>query len=532
MPITRTCRISWKEFIIRDEEIALLDKLSPLIWWEKFELPLPTISPEERFRRKLPFKNYLILFKRTDSKSWKQIISSYPPDSIYTVYSQPHWWSDSWDPLDYGKIYSASNIIEQIHVLWRSVPVPSLDNAYLENINSDHVNGCGPSKDCYLTSNSAYNEKCLYGWFIFNSTYSLDCNKISDSHYCSNSQHLRKCYNIHFSWDSSDCRDSRYIFSCNGCQNILGGVWLKNQKYQILNMPCTPWQYESTLLRLWKEYNFRQEFEKKVQLLVSKLGLSKNILTGSIESTGDFCYDSKNAYECYNTRDCEDVFYIRDSFQTRDSAHISMWWDDTSLSYDSIDVGLNVCNIYWSTSCWEGSVYNFYSHKCNNCQYIFGCSWLRNKSYCIFNKQYTKKEWENTVKVIIRQMQSEWSWGEFLDPKYAPFAYNESLGAYFSPLTRDEAFKRGFIWSDREEVIPEGITKVIPWERLPENISEVPDDVLYWAIKCPKTGKYFQIQPLELEMLRKFSLPTPRVHPIERIKLRLGWDKREFSFDF
>lgn len=532
MSLKRTCRISGKEFVISDQEILLLEKLVPIIGWEKFPLPLPSICPEERLRRKYPFKNYLSLFKRGDSMTGESIISSYPPDSPYTVYSQPHWWSDIWNSLDYGKEYTNSSILEQIHNIWRSVPVPNLDNAYLENINSDHVNGCGPSKDCYLTSNSAYNEKCLYGWFIFHSTYIIDCNKVTDSQYCSNSQHLRKCYNVHFSWDVSDCHDSRYIFSCDGWQNLLGCIGLKNQKYQILNAPCSEVEYHNTVSKLNKDPVFRKDFENTVQKLIKQVWLEKHILTGSLDSSGDFCYDSKNAIECYNTRDCEEVLYIRDSFRTRDSAHISMWWDDTTLSYDSIDVWLNISQVYFSTSCWEGSKMNFYSHKCNNCQYIFGCSGLRNKSYCIFNKEYFKDEWEETVKKIIKQMQKEWTWGEFLDPKYAPFAYNESLGNTFAPLTKKEALERWFRWSEREDTVPEGITKILPGERLPDTIWEIPDEILHWAIKCPVTSKYFQIQPIELELCRKFGISVPKIHPITRIQKRLNWDRREFSFEF
>ncbi len=535
MPITRICRISWKEFTVTDQEITLLEKLSPVIWWEKFPIPLPTLSPEIRLERKLPYKNYLTLFKRQDRETGETLISSYPPDSEYTVYSQPRWWSENWDPLSYGREYDPSrSITDQIVQIWKTVPVPvpALDNAYLQSENSNYMNGCGPSKDCYLTSNSAYNEKCLYGWFIFKSENILDANYITECENCSYSQHLWKCYDVHSSWDTSSSSHSEYLYSCDGCQYILGWVWLKNQKYQILGNPCSSEDYKITRKKIENDPIFRKDFEKKVLDHITSVWLERNILTGSTDSTGDFCYDSRNALECYNIWDSEDVAYITDSFNTKDSAHISMWWDGTTLSYDCIDVGLNISNVYFSTACWEWSRYNFYSHKCNNCQYIFGCSWLRGKSYCIFNKEYSKEEWESTVATIIRQMMDEWTWGEFLSPEYASFAYNESLGVYFSPMNREEAMGKWFRWSDREEIPPKQITQIIPWSKLPDDIIKIPDDVLHWAIGCTKTGKLFQIQPLELEMHRKFSIPLPRIHPVERIKMRLWWDRREFTFDF
>ncbi|MDP2669631.1 MAG: hypothetical protein Q8O99_01100 [bacterium] len=36
---------------------------------------------------------------------------------------------------------------------------------------------------------------------------------------------------------------------------------------------------------------------------------------------------------------------------------------------------------------------------------MFGCSNLRNKQYCIFNKQYTQEEYEQLVPKIITHMQ-------------------------------------------------------------------------------------------------------------------------------
>ncbi|MDR2416416.1 MAG: hypothetical protein LBD75_07670 [Candidatus Peribacteria bacterium] len=48
----------------------------------------------------------------------------------------------------------------------------------------------------------------------------------------------------------------------------------------------------------------------------------------------------------------------------------------------------------------------WYSMQCvQNVSHCFGCIGLRNKEYCIFNKQYTKAEYEKLVAEIIEQMQ-------------------------------------------------------------------------------------------------------------------------------
>ena len=99
------------------------------------------------------------------------------------------------------------------------------------------------------------------------------------------------------------------------------------------------------------------------------------------------------------------------------------------------------------------------------------------------------------------------------------------------PLRKEEVISRGLEWSGYESR-PEGIQKTIPAEKLPFDIRNIPDDVLHWAILCERTGKPYQIQPLELEMHRRFRLPLPHLHPAERIQKFFAWDKRKFSFDF
>jgi CxxC-x17-CxxC domain-containing protein len=93
-----------------------------------------------------------------------------------------------------------------------------------------------------------------------------------------------------------------------------------------------------------------------------------------------------------------------------------------------------------------------------------------------------------------------------------------------SPPVR-EGKGEGFIfnWSTYETPFPK-VEKIIPANKLPENISEIPDDILSWAIECEITKKPFRIITQELEFYRKYNLPIPRRHPdqrhLDRMKLR------------
>ncbi len=48
---------------------------------------------------------------------------------------------------------------------------------------------------------------------------------------------------------------------------------------------------------------------------------------------------------------------------------------------------------------------------------------------------------------------------------------------------------------------------------LPDDIKDIPDDILNWAIVCEESKKPFKIIAQELAFYRKFNLPIPHRHP-------------------
>jgi hypothetical protein len=99
----KVCKISGAEFPIYKSDMEFYDKISPVFNGVKYSIPTPTLCPEERQRRRLMFRNERKLYKRKCDASGKDIISIYSPDKFYKVYDQKFWWSDAWDPMDYGR---------------------------------------------------------------------------------------------------------------------------------------------------------------------------------------------------------------------------------------------------------------------------------------------------------------------------------------------------------------------------------------------------------------------------------------------
>jgi hypothetical protein len=120
-------------------------------------------------------------------------------------------------------------------------------------------------------------------------------------------------------------------------------------------------------------------------------------------------------------------------------------------------------------------------------------------------------------------MKEDWEWWEFFPINLSPFWYNETVAQEYFPLSRDVSLKHLFNYSDYKSPTPK-VEKIIPANKLPENISDIPDDIINWVIKCEISEKPFRIISKELEFYRKHNLPIPRKHPdirhLERMKLR------------
>ena len=108
MSVQQVCKVSGKSFLVRDEDIALLEKISPVIAGKKYFLPLPTLCPAERLRRRLVWRNEKHLYKRKCDATGKRIVSTYSPENTLPIYEQKFRWSDNWDPMEYCQDFDFS----------------------------------------------------------------------------------------------------------------------------------------------------------------------------------------------------------------------------------------------------------------------------------------------------------------------------------------------------------------------------------------------------------------------------------------
>ena len=501
-------------FEITDKDLEFYDKISPKFNGEKFQIWTPNLCSLCRRQRRYTFRNEWKLYKRKCDFSWKDIISIYSPNKEIIVYDSDIWWWDSWDALNYGINYDNNkSFFEQFSELMKKVP---FQNAYItrDSENSLYWNHIWKMKDCYLCFASWICEKTMYSSQLMNATYVLDSTDWTNLEKCYQTINCEWCFGLFYSINSNNCTNSYFLYNCQDCTDCFLCYDLVWKKYYIKNKEYSKEDYYKKIKELKEEYFvkwwwFISEIKDKT--------INKNLLIiNSENSLWDNLKNCNNVSYSYHISEAENCKYIENWWIVCNNTYDWYWvWEDLDLWYEIIDTWVNAILSCFNGICHECS-YTFYSFNChNNCSNLFGCIWLKNKEYCILNKQYSKKEYEKIVPQIINNMKKNNEWWEFFSSKISPFGYNETVANEYFPLTKNEALNNWYNWSDYEVPFPK-VEKIIPANKLPNSIDKIPDDILNWAIKCEKTNKPFKIVPLELKFYRDNDIPIPQKSPEER----------------
>ena len=506
---TKSCKQCQISFDITDKDLEFYEKISPVFNEKKYTIPSPTVCPECSIQNKLVWRNDKKFYRLPIGDS--HLISMYRPDTAWNIIDSKDWWAQKYDVVE--KEYNESeNFFSQFKEIVEKTAHPHIIT--MDSENCDYTNFNGFCKDCYLCAAWNYSENISYCYNAEKSNDCMDCLFVFHSERCYELVHSSKCYNVSFSIHCQDCNDSKYLDDCTGCSDCYMSVGLQNKSYYILNKEYSKEQYKEKIREI--EQN-RNKYLKEFQTLKQKTPKRENYNFNSENSTWEYIIDSKNCNNCYimseSCTDCKDV--LNGFPYLSDSQRCCFSWENAQLFYETM----------WSGAGWYKNAFcllilnnperNYYCDYCINCNDCFGCSWLQNAQYCILNKQYTKEQYETLAAKIIEKMKQDWEWWEFFPSSLSPFGYNETVANEYFPLTKKEALERWFNWSDYEAPFPK-VEKIIPADKLPEHISDIPDDILAWAVECEVTKKPFRIIKPELEFYRQHNLPIPKRHPDQR----------------
>ncbi len=494
----RTCALSGNKFTLDEQDLE---------HYKKLNLPLPTLCPQERLRRRLTWRNDRTFYKRDCDSCKKSILSLYTPDSPYTIYCPTCWWSDSWDAYSLGRTYDFSRaFLEQYEDLMRIVPRLGVDLVNCEN--SEFCNYCGDDKNCYYDIAGEANEDCYYNLFTKYSKNSVDNTFLYHSTLCYECISCSNCYNCFYSTYCNDSNDLYFCYDMRGCNNCLFSYNLRNKEYYIMNEPYTKEEYFKKLAEFqlstvngqenartsWNEYRKQNALHRDMYL------------TNTENCTGDMISNSKNTHFGFNATNCEDSKFLFDVLDAKDCYDLNYSLYKPELSTELISTLNLTYSAYNLASHYCSSI--FYCDMCNNSKNLFGCIGINRGENCILNMKYSIEEYEDLKAKIIEQMKADGSYGEFFPMSLSPHAYNETVAQDYFPLTKDEALKMGLRWKDTDKREYKSSNAVIP-----DNIADAADSLSQAILACNVCNKNYKVIKQELAFYRQQQIPIPRECP-------------------
>ena len=505
----KQCQNCKQEFNIEQEDFD---------YYEKMKVSAPTWCSECRAIRRLVFFNQVNLYKKNEAKDGKKVFSTYPEEASIKIYDHDYWWSDKWDPMSYGMdVNFKKPFFEQLKELNYAVPWPSRSVSGLTN--SDYCNQCSNLKNCYLCFNTNHEENCQYCVACNETRDSLDCYATPKSELCyevyqGNSDF--QCFNC---FEIKNCRNLIFCEECTNCSDCFSCVNLRNKQFYIFNKPHSKEEYFKEVGKI--NFGSYAEVRKiKEKFNEFKLKLPRKYIHGNHNKnvTGEYIYRSKNTFNCFEVAECENVRYSQNFAPgVKDSYDYTNWGDNSELVYESCVCGDNCQNIKFCFDCWPAMQDSEYCLGCHSSANLFGCVGLRNKQYCILNKQYTKEEYDKLVPKIKKHMDDlpyidsrskEYKYGEFFPHEFSPLAYNETMAMEYFPKTEKEVTKTDYLWRDKN---PGEYEITIDARNLSDDIKEASDSVLKEIIKCDSCKNAYRIIEAELRFYQRFSIPLPRL---------------------
>ena len=190
---------------------------------------------------------------------------------------------------------------------------------------------------------------------------------------------------------------SLYKRSCGLCKKNVVTMYSPEKKLVVYCNNC----YKSDTwdpLVYGKDYDFSKPFFSQFldlmkvvprRALYIDFGTNSDYVNWSVHINNSYLVFGGHHYE--NCAYCAQDFYITDCTDVDFSQR-------SEQCYDSIH--LRRCNRVRFSQYSEDCADSWFLFSCRNCTNCVGCTNLRNKSYCIFNMQYTKEEYNKKLKEL------------------------------------------------------------------------------------------------------------------------------------
>ena len=454
----------------------------------------------------------------TNMYKYNGMISVYPPINRMKVTDADKYMSDR-DSLMVDYEVAGDSFFDKIKALFLTVGMPNLLSFY-QNENCDYANITIHSKNIYLTFWSVWCENVMYSYLIKDNSSDVIASVMAWDN-CSvvfESSAILRSHNIFYSRNIADSSDMRFCQNMQWCSECIHCSWLHNKTYCIDNIELSKEEYlikkNEFLSDKNKFYSRRQGWE------LANYG-SNNVTWSAIIKSNEvanwrFVYQVswwRNICFAGSANGNQNVYdAIFFGSPSGDNVYAVAWW------------GSGIQNMYCSTHVnWWSDVY--YCLFMENCSFCLWCVGLKNKEYCIFNKQYTKEERYAKVDEIFSEMEREWTLWSFFPWSINPFYFNDTAAHLLEPsIGRDEVTWLWYLWRDEPirvdipdwmETVKASELEQFEWYK--DGTWMIDPLILKKVIIDPEWNSY-RVVKLEYDFLVKHGLPLPRKHWLERMK--------------
>jgi len=304
---------------------------------------------------------------------------------------------------------------------------------------------------------------------------------------------------------------SFYNRTCDMCNRDIISLYHKDKPLTVYCNKC--WWGDVWDPKLYgKDIDFSRPFFEQFRELQDKVPLLSMFNDNGVGSTNsEYAQNAtfiKNCYMGAITWFAEDCMYFYNNAgpETRDVVDSVDIFNYSQIIYDSIFLEhcYNCRNCYYST----GLNDCMFCYDCKGCSDCFMCVNLRQKKYCIFNKQYSKEEYFKLRDKLIEHMKKTGEYGEFFPAEMSNFGYNETMAQEYFPLTKEEAIKRGYKWWD--DIQKTTGKETFKTEELPDSILDVSENILNEILACEDCDRNYKIVQDEFLFYKKHLIPIPR----------------------
>src|SRR3989338_7058240 len=303
-------------------------------------------------------------------------------------------------------------ILQQLLNLRKTQPRLSLIQVNCEN--SDYVNYSGNTKNSYMLIGSEYDQDCYYGYFLYDSRDCTDCDYCFNCELCYDCVDCHDCYSCMRCQDCKSSRDLSYCYDMVGCSDCFGCVGLRRKSFYIFNEPYSPEAYKKKIASLASLPSI--EIQERLEAL--KRRVPRLFLHGenNEHSFGDYLYQTKNSYHCFDVRKLEDCGYLNNSEEVRDSYDCSNVYYNSELNYQVMSA-MNITNCQFCYGVFDS--YDLeYCENVYGSHHLWGCFGLKGKSFYIFNESYSEADWHKKVTELRAQMSRENDYGKMMETTY------------------------------------------------------------------------------------------------------------------